>query len=246
MSKLKDAVWSALADSKKGNDVQETAIIEILDSILKYKTVETGFDVVMLMNNAVSMNKNVHGVYATNTDQDATPLYQAVQTSKSNIRSMLNTGQAAIIERALAEPNVAGIPISAAKVESNRDIEVSESMVIVQSTKSRKYWTDNAVPRLKEWSIDGYLTVTSTLDAGCLIKPSLQWQAYYLDVCAKSRRPVLFKTNRGEFVKVQITNLHTMEEASYNNAIQITMTLKEYNPYTIINNPEDNLIAIRS
>ena len=135
--------------------------------------------------------------------------------------------------QALAQPNVAGIPISSPKVETNREIEVSESMVIVQSEAMKQYWTDNSVPRLKEWTVEGYLTSISPLDAGCIIKPTLQWQAYYLDVCAKSRRPVLFKTNRGEFVKVQITNLHTTEEASYNNGIQVSLTLKEYNPYFI-------------
>ncbi|MBO5921208.1 MAG: hypothetical protein J6Q48_02330 [Bacteroidaceae bacterium] len=199
----------------------------------------------MMANNSASMQKNTRGTYASNTNPLTQALYLTVTRASSNIRSIAGT-LATVIDKALAEPNVAGIPISAAKIETNREIEVSESMVIVQSTKERKYWTDNAVPRLKEWNIDGYLTTTSPLDSGCLIKPSLQWQAYYLDICAKSRRPVMFKTNRGEFVKVQITNLHTNEEASYNNVIQVTMSLKEYNPYIVNNHPEENKIAIRN
>ena len=239
------ALWSVLTRSKEGRNITDAAIVEVLDYVLKSAAGETIFDSVMLANNAASMYKNKRGTYAVNTNPLTQPLYAVIKQSDASIRNAFS-GAASIIESALMQPNVAGIPISAAKVETNREIEVSESMVIVQSTKSRKYWTDNAVPRLKEWSVEGYLTTTSPLDSGQLIKPSLQWQAYYLDVCAKSRRPVLFKTNRGEFVKVQITNLHTIEEASYNNVIQVSMTLKEYNPYIITNNPEENKVAIRS
>lgn len=237
--------WDILTQNKRGRSAQEVAIVEVLDDILRSVKTEQKFNVVMLSNNAASMTKNTTGNYAANKNPITQALYQTIQSSSNAIRSVAGT-MASIIDKALTEPNIAGIPISTARIETNRDIEVSESMVVVQSTKNRTYWTDNAVPRLKEWTIEGYLTTISPIDAGYLIKPSLQWQAYYLDVCAKSRRPVLFKTNRGEFVKVQITNLHTNEEASYNNAIQVTISLKEYNPYTIINNPEENKVAIRN
>ena len=238
-------VWSSLTSSKKGVDVQEKAIVAILDKVLASAKAETVFDAVMLSNNAAAVHKNNHGDFAANINKDTEALYNKIrQRTPGEVLSVAGR-MSDIINKAMVEPNIAGIPISAAKVETNRDIEVSESMVIVQSTRDRKYWTDNAVPRLKEWSIDGYLTVMSPLDSGWLIKPSLQWQAYYLDVCSKSRRPVMFKTNRGEFVKVQITNLHTIEEASYNNAIHVTMSLKEYNPYIISSDPEENKIAIK-
>lgn len=245
MAWTEEEKWNILTQNKAGRAAQEVAIVEVLDNVLASVSAENKFDVMMMSNNAASMQKNTRGTYASNTNPLTQALYLTVSRASSNIRSIAGT-LATVIDKALAEPNVAGIPISAAKIETNREIEVSESMVIVQSTKERKYWTDNAVPRLKEWNIDGYLTTTSPLDSGCLIKPSLQWQAYYLDICAKSRRPVMFKTNRGEFVKVQITNLHTNEEASYNNAIQVTMSLKEYNPYIVNNHPEENKIAIRN
>jgi len=233
--------WASLTGSKKGDNVTEAAIIEVLDLVLGNKTAEGAFNTVMLMNNAGSMYKNTHGDYPVNTNPATQALYSAVTSFSSRVQ-----GQPAmqLVEEAIAQPNIAGIPISSATVTTDREIEISESMVIVQSESTKKYWTDNAVPRLKEWSITGYLTSVSPLDSGCLIKPSLQWQAYYLDVCATSRRPVLFKTNRGEFVKVQITNLHTDEEASYNNAIGVTISLKEYNPYFIEDRTGEGLIAI--
>lgn len=241
-NQAKDSLWGVLTGSKKGRNVTENAIIEVLDTILRNKTAEIAFDSVMLVNNTASSYSNNHGGFITNK---VNPLYALVVGTGTAVRSLVPTASS-LIDEALAQPNIAGIPISSSKVETNREIEVSESMVIVQSTKNRTYWTDNAVPRLKEWQIEGYLTVMTALDDGCLIKPSLQWQAYYLDVCAKSRRPVLFKTNRGEFVQVQITSFHTIEEASYNNAIQVSLSLKEYNPYTIEGDQEENIVAIKT
>lgn len=233
---ISDQLGSALGTSA-GKSATEETIVMVLDNILGDKTVETTFNVVMLANNSASMYRNIHGGYPVNKSKAVNWLYEAIMRGKNELAAT-SLGQiiskaGTLAMQALAQPNVAGIPISSPKVETNREIEVSESMVIVQSEAMKQYWTDNSVPRLKEWTVEGYLTSISPLDTGCIIKPTLQWQAYYLDVCAKSRRPVLFKTNRGEFVKVQITNLHTTEEASYNNGIQVSLTLKEYNPYFI-------------
>lgn len=236
------ALWAALTGSKKGDNVVEAAIVEVLDLVLESKIANTVFNAMMLMNNTASMHKNTHGTYAANTNPAVSPLYTAVKTATTAVATLPVVNA---LMKATVEPNIAGIPISSAVVDTNREVEISESQVIVQSTKTKKYWTDNAVPRLKEWTVHGYLTPTSPLDGGQLIKPSLQWQAFYLDVCARSRRPVTFKTNRGEFVKVQITNLHTTEEASYNNAIQVEISLKEYNPYFISSNMGENKIAIQ-
>jgi hypothetical protein len=235
-------IWAALTGSKKGDNVTTAAIVEVLDTILESKAASTAFNAVMIANNAASMYRNTRGGYPANKNKAVAPIYAAIQNAST---SLVTTPAMHSLLQATVEPNIAGIPISSASVDTNREVEISESQVIVQSTRQKKYWTDNAAPRLKEWTISGYLTSMSPLDNGQLIKPSLQWQAYYLDVCASSRRPVTFKTNRGEFVRVQITNLHTVEEASYNNAIKIEISLKEYNPYFVTSNMGENKIAIR-
>lgn len=237
-----ESLWNTLTGTRKGESVSEAAIIEVLDAVLASRVASTAFNTLILANNTASMYRNTKGEYPANSMDAAVAVYSAIQSANMGLNSIPLVGELA---RAMVEPNIAGIPISSASVDTNREVEVSESQVIVQSTKTKKYWTDNAVPRLKEWSVSGYLTSTSPLDSGQLIKPSLQWQAYYLDVCTKSRRPVIFKTNRGEFVKVQITNLHTTEEASYNNAIKVEVSLKEYNPYFITSNNGENKIAVR-
>lgn len=235
-------MWAALTGSKKGDNVAAAAIVEVLDTILESKAVDTAFNAVMIANNSASMYHNTTGKYASNKDSHVAALYEQVQQFNAAISSNNVTGT---MLQATVEPNIAGIPISSAAVDTNREVEISESQVIIQSTRKKKYLTDNAVPRLKEWTVTGYLTSISPIDQGTLIKPSLQWQAFYLDVCASSRRPVTFKTNRGEFVKVQITNLHTIEEASYNNAIKIELSLKEYNPYYVTSNMSESKVAIK-
>lgn len=240
---VKFDLWATLSNAnKKAGNVTKAAIVEVLDAILMSKGIETAYGTVMLANSAAAMYRNNHGNYPSNTNK-YTSLIDAVMVGVQSATRSVMPKTTGVIDKALVAPNIAGIPISSSKVETNKEVEVSESMVIVQSTATKKYWTDNSVPRLKEWQLQGYLTSVSPLDSGLQIKPSLKWQAYFLEVCADSRRPVLFKTNRGEFVKVQITNLHTVEEASYNNAIEVQISLKEYNPYFISDHTGDNEIA---
>lgn len=236
--------WSNLTGSTKGNTVTEKAIVEVLDMILLSTKTAAAFDSIMLLNNAGAVSRNNHGGYPVNMDTNIQALYNIVADAGNSLSPTLGSHVVQDWEKTLAEPNIAGVPISASRVETDREVEISESMVIVQDAAQKKYWTDNAVPRLKEWSIEGYLTSASALDSGFVIKPSLTWQMYYLDVCAKSRRPVMFKTNRGEFVKVQITSLKTDEDATYNNAIKVYISLKEYNPYIVSADIRDIGIAV--
>ena len=241
---VKFDLWAALSSAnKKVGNTTESAIIEVLDAILYSKGVEAAFDAVILANNVATAYKDTRGDYPTNQNAFTRSLLTIVQDAKRGI-SIAMPEASLLVMQAMALPNIAGIPINSPKVETNKDVEVSESMVIVQSNATKQYWTDNAVPRLKEWVVSGYLTSITPLDNGLVIKPSLQWQIRYLTACADSRRPVVFKTNRGEFVKVQITNLHTTEEASYNNGIEVSITLKEYNPYFVDSGVGENEAAI--
>ena len=237
-------LWSSLSsiDKKIGNTT-EAAIIEVLDAVLFSKDTEALFNTVMLSNSIASTYKNTRGTYPSNQNVNTAYLLGMVQSAKNTV-SVAMPRTSMLINQAMALPNIAGIPISSPKIETNKEVEVSESMVIVQSAATKKYWTDNAVPRLKEWTVTGYLTPSTPLDNGMVVKPSLQWQIHYLTVCADSRRPIMFKTNRGEFVKVQITNLHTTEEASYNNGIEVSISLKEYNPYFVSTGTGENDTAV--
>lgn len=223
------------------NTYQDAAVIALLDRILMSRSSELIMESVILSNNAFTVKHNDQLGPIVNTGVATAPLY-ALLTKAGNVSRFLSTASK-YIESSMMYPNISGVPISVVSYNESREVEVSESMVIVQSQGTKKYWTDNAVPRLKEWNIEGYLTSNSDLDIGFRIKPTLTWQAYFLDTCAKSRRPVMFKTSRGSFVKVQITNLSLVEDPTYNNAIKITVSLKEYNPYTIDDVQGNMLVA---
>lgn len=244
IASVAQAVVSGVSQASGLTDATDQMIVDTLDAILESKTIETAFCTEVYLSNAASMYKNTRGEYVPERNKAVVSVISTIRDMKSKVNVNKIAGVTDVLLQATVQPNLAGIPISSASITTNREVEVSESMVIVQSSYTKQYWTDNAVPRLKEWSVEGYLTSVSPLDNGCLIKPSLVWQAYYLDVCAKSRRPVLFKTNHGEFVKVQITNLHTEEVADYNNAIKISVSLKEYNPYFVDSQTGQEIVAV--
>lgn len=144
------------------------------------------------------------------------------------------------LNQLLMSPNIEGIPINATSVKVSREVDISESLVIVQDTYGKDYKTDNAVPHLREWNLEGYLTSISNLDNMLLIKPTLMLQMKYLDACAASRKPVWFKTDNNEFFKVQITRLYFERVAESTNAVHVLVSLKEFKPYIV----EDEQVSL--
>lgn len=130
-------------------------------------------------------------------------------------------------------PNVGGVPIGAASVTMSQDVDVGEHLLISQSTSSKKYWIDNAVPHLKEWTIDGYISTSLEIDHYYIVRPSLWMQVNSLDQYIKSRRPILFKDNRNQFQFVLITHLEISQDATYNNALKVNMILREFVPFEV-------------
>lgn len=144
------------------------------------------------------------------------------------------------LNQLLMSPNIEGIPINTTSVKVSREVDISESLVIVQDTYGKDYKTDNAVPHLREWNLEGYLTSVSNLDNMLLIKPTLMLQMKYLDACAASRKPVWFKTDNNEFFKVQITRLYFERVAESTNAVHVLVSLKEFKPYIV----EDEQVSL--
>lgn len=244
-----DSLWS-LAGKPDNVTAQEWMTQGLMDAIIRYPSLKTVYETVMLGSSAAQVIRNHSlgggnaqykaGSFSTN-DALAIPgmamglIDVALVVNATAAASLSAVGLQDIWEKTLMEPNIEGIPISTAVVTTDRSIDIGEQVMIVQESSQKQYWTDNAVPKLKEWTIDGYITTALELDSLFMIRPSLDMQLSFLDTCASSRRPVLFKDNRGRFRFVQIMNLQTTEEASYNNAIKVNISLKEYKPYTVQN-----------
>ena len=161
--------------------------------------------------------------------------FSTAKTGLSKAADLLNK-----LNQLLMSPNIEGIPINATSVKVSREVDISESLVIVQDTYGKDYKTDNAVPHLREWNLEGYLTSISNLDNMLLIKPTLMLQMKYLDACAASRKPVWFKTDNNEFFKVQITRLYFERVAQSTNAVHVLVNLKEFKPYIV----EDEQVSL--
>lgn len=244
LSGKKDNLWNQIT----GENARERGIAVMMDSIITSSTLKDVYETVMLNASGRQALRAMKGTLNTTTmDPRAVTIgYEVQALGLADISVITGAGISAIAglisdemqdlwEKTLMVPNIEGVPISTATIDTSRDVDIGDEMMIVQSTAQKQYWTDNAVPKLKEWTVSGYITTQLSLDSLYLVKPSLKMQHEFLDICASSRRPVLFKDNRGEFRFVQIMNLSTTEEASYNNAIKVTISLKEYKPFTVDN-----------
>lgn len=244
-----NTTWDAV--NTAAEDAQNAATYAIMDAIISDSGWKTAYEAVMLSTSAAQALRN-QSLQQRQNASTVTGLGLEVASALSGVIGLLDVslvteaaaayalGKASLFlqdlwEKTLMLPNIEGVPISSSTVNTSREVDVGEQPMIVQSTSKKQYWTDNAVPKLKEWTIDGYITSSLALDNLYLVKPSLKMQMNFLDTCAASRRPVLFKDNRGEFIFVNIMNLQTTEEASYNNAIKVTISLKEYKPFKVTN-----------
>lgn len=127
-------------------------------------------------------------------------------------------------------PNIEGIPISSAEISSTRDVDVADYGVIVQQARYKQNIIDNSVPRPRTWTISGYLTSCLDTDHGNILKPSLILQKKILDAFTKARRPLWFKTEENEFVRVLITSLNITRTPDNMNTYPIQCSLKEFVP----------------
>lgn len=252
LSDIKGAVesaWDTVNTSVE--NAKLAATYAVMDAIVRSSAWKTAYEAVMLSSSAAQVlrNQSLRQRQGTST---ITGLGLEAASALSGVIGLLDISlvtEAAsayalskaspflqdIWEKTLMLPNIEGVPISSSVVNTERSVDVGEHPMIVQSSTKKQYWTDNAVPKLKEWTIEGYITTSLTLDNLYLVKPSLKMQINFLDMCAESRRPVLFKDNRGEFIFVNIMNLRTTEEASYNNAVKVSISLKEYKPFMVTN-----------
>ena len=157
------------------------------------------------------------------------------------------------LNAAVCIPNLEGIPIFAAKCSTGRDIMLSEQNLILPAgdlpisagdlnvpasvnngAVKRGIYVDNAVPRLRTWSISGYIiSILPVLDYRSQVKPSILLEMDYLDAIAKSGKPVWFKTHTNEFVRVQLQNFNFEFTPEINTGVAVSFTLKEYAPMRI-------------
>lgn len=141
----------------------------------------------------------------------------------------------------IRDPNIEGIVVHAEKESCSRDIEVSQRQVLSvegdssedTSSQRKKYIVDNAVPKLREWQLEGYIMTSDVFCRGLTVKPDLILKLMMLDSYSKARLPVLFKSSDMRFYKVLITHYDYAYDPKATNAAAVNITLQEFSTVNI-------------
>ena len=229
-------VLQSIDETKSNINSEVSAGLEKwLDSVL---TLPAAHKAVMLVTSGLASSKVISGTLSLiSSTIVGSDFFSKANSGLSKATDILNKAN-----QLLMSPNIEGIPINVPSIKVSREIDISESLVIIQDAQNKDYKVDNVVPHLREWNLEGYLSSISILDSMLLIKPTLMLQMKYLDMCAASRKPVWFKTNNNEFFKVQISRLYFEQNAESTNTVKVSVSLKEFKPYIV----EDKTVSLKS
>ena len=140
----------------------------------------------------------------------------------------LDASQLGSLLESLNQPSLCYIPIQSESLTMHRTADIGTTMLIAQTDQKKEYITDNAAPRPRTWTGQGYITaLVPLLENYLVIKPTLQAQQAILEAAADSRQPVKFKTDTGEVVDVLIQDLQISSIVKGMNAKQISYTVQE-------------------
>ena len=107
-------------------------------------------------------------------------------------------------------------------------VDIPTTMVIDESSKNKKFISDNTAPRPRVWTVSGYLTsLAPTIESYMIIKPTLLLQRKILELAINSRDKVKIKLNTGEIIDVYIQQLSIEDNAKAMNASIINVTVSE-------------------
>lgn len=240
--KIKQAIENKYKDITEGaistdDTAFETSIYEYLDTVNTEPLLHWG----VIVTTGVSVGSRRFNHF-TASDSLIGKIPYADKLKNNKAMELIN-----YVLKITMDPNIEGIPIGTSQISVTRDVDISESCFIIPDEGSKEYRADNAVPRLREWSLTGYLsTMASFADYGIMIKPTILIQMKLLDTYAKSRRPVWFKTNNGTFYRVQIKHMQITQDPTMMNGAKIDVVLKEYYPIIVNSTLRSTTVAEES
>jgi hypothetical protein len=136
-------------------------------------------------------------------------------------------------------PSLASVRLKIESLEDIQDSDVSEQ-VIIDNTNGRKRILDNTAPKIRVWSIKGYIPCEE-YEFSSYYMTSLERKKNLLTVAKDTRQPVEFKVRLGKVFQVLIEKMSFSEVASIVNAVPISLTLKEYQTEVVSNVFVDNV-----
>lgn len=150
-----------------------------------------------------------------------------------------------LLDTTNTQPSLAYVPIYSESMNMRRTVDVGSTMLISQSNQEKTYITDNAAPRPRTWTVQGYIKSAAPLVESYLVsKPTLQVQQSILEAASDSRQTVPLKTDTGEVVEVLIQDLQIGSTPKGNNVRSVTVTVQEVvtltNAFDALGNELDN------
>lgn len=190
----------------------------------------------MLLGTNASTGIHKGGVAGTVSDKVLFGINIPLKFTNSLLTDSSFTNQINSLMDELKDPNIEGIPIKATKEEESTNVTVSKQLLIDEVAANKRQVVDSAMPELREWNIQGYITTSgllNALDGSLIIKPGLIAQRTLLQTFADSRRPVWYKTHDNRFYKVLITEFSTAYDPKYLNGIECNIRLTEFKTLSV-------------
>lgn len=128
---------------------------------------------------------------------------------------------------------IGGVPIETENIKMVHSVDIPTTMVIDESSKNKKFISDNTAPRPRVWTVNGYITsLAPTIESFMLIKPTLLLQRKILEYAINKRDKVKVKLNTGEIIDTYIQQLSFEDDAKMMNASRVSCTVMEASTLT--------------
>lgn len=151
------------------------------------------------------------------------------------ITELANTNSARIrlLKALLTTPWLAYVPIWPEEVVDELDAEISTQLVVSTIDGGKEFVSDNTAPKPRTWNIKGYIKGIPYIELTNWFMPSLSAQKLIIDSAIRLRRPLPFRTNEGEIVKVFVKNRKYLSSPDNMNAIKIELLVQEFLQFNI-------------
>jgi hypothetical protein len=147
-----------------------------------------------------------------------------------------------IIQSYMNNPSIANVSIYEETLTKSYPSDISEQ-VIMDSDGGRKVIHDNFAVKPISWKLKGYIKAES-YEMTFYFQPSLKTQIKKLEDAINTRDVVDFKDKYGKTFKVGIEMMEIEENAECQNAIPISLTLKDVTKQTansvVLSDSENN------
>jgi hypothetical protein len=155
--------------------------------------------------------------------------------------SSLSTTALKVIMSYVNAITLAGVRLKIDKYIDTQDSEVSDQ-VILDNTGGRKRTIDNTAPKIRTWTIEGYI-LAEEYEFSTFYITSVERNRQRIEDAKNTRQPIVFKVSSGKSFDVVCESFVIEKKGEYQNALPIRLVLKQWLTQTIANTVVGNVSA---